>query len=642
MNCNIFCLRTFFVLLIRAGLIVLCAVYLSIAAARGQDSQLTPLPTPTATPSPNPTATPSPFPSVTPLPTPTPPVEDKQQTQPENLSGVPVIAPQFRFEDRSLPELGRVGVDMMQQKPLSLREALELALLNNKDIEVSRQNTRIAEFDVTAAGGVFQPRSVIQTFYERSTTPSASAIIAPDGKLTSSNFASNAQLNILEPKFGGQFQAQFSNSRLTNTSIVNTLNPQFSTNLNFQYTQPLLRGRRIDQNRRQIEISRRNLSLSDAQFRQRTIDVITNVQRAYWDLTFALKNLQVQRDSVRDAKDQLASNQRRVTEGLLAPIDVVAVETQVANFEQLVYDALNQVTISENNLKNLIAASRADEIWAVSIVPTDQVEIDPPTVNLTDAVADAVANRPELEQNQVSRDINQIDQRFARDQTKPQIDLIANYNLAGLAGTELLGGNSFFGNNGLTTDRLNQVIGQVNTLNNAQGLPDIPALPPTVIQGAPDNLTGGFFNSLTNLFAFRYPTLRLGVSFGLPFRSRTAEAQLGRSLVEGERLTTQRQQLEQNIQVEVRNALQFVRTAQARLRAAAIARTNGEAQYASEQRKFDEGQSTVFLVLERQTQLATARGNELRAQTELNKAIADLQRATGNSLRANNIVARIR
>lgn len=632
MNCNIFCLRSFFVLLIRAGLIALAAFYLSVAAARAQDLPSTVAPSPTATPSP----------SVTPLPMVTPLPADKLQTQPEDLSGVPVIAPQYRFQDRSLPELSRVGVDMMQQKPLGLREALELALQNNKDIEVARQNTRIAEFDVTAARGAFQSRSVIQTFYERSTTPSASAIIAPDGSLTGSNFAANAQLNILEPKYGGQFQAEFNNSRLTNTSIVNTLNPQFSTNLNFQFTQPLLRNRRIDQNRRQIEISRRNLSLSDAQFRQRTIDVITNVQRAYWDLTFALKNLQVQRDSVRDAKNQLASNRRRAEVGLLAPIDVVAVETQVANFEQQVYDALNQVTIAENNLKNLIATSRTDELWAVSIVPTDQVEIDPPTLSLPDAVAEAVANRPELEQNQVSREINQIDQRFAREQTKPQIDFVANYNLAGLAGAELLGANSFFGNSGLTTSRLNDVIGQVNTLNNAQGLPDIPVLPPVVVQGAPDNLTGGFFNSITNLFAFRYPTLRLGVSFEFPFERRTAKAELGRSLVEGERLTTQRQQLEQNIQVEVRNALQFVRTAQARLRAAAIARENGEAQYASEQRKFDEAQSTTFLVLERQTQLATARGNELRAQTELNKAIADLQRATGNSLRANNIIARIK
>src|SRR5262249_16614525 len=121
-----------------------------------------------------------------------------------------------------------------------------------------------------------------------------------------------------------------------------------------------------------------------------------------------------------------------------------------------------------------------------------------------------------------------------------------------------------------------------------------------------------------------------------------AEAQLGRSLVEADRIKTQREQLEQAIQVDVRNSLQSVRSAEARLRAAAVARDTSERQYQSEQRKLDAGQSTVFLVLQRQTEMTTARGNELRAQTDLNKAIAELHRATGNALQANSIVVRTR
>jgi HAE1 family hydrophobic/amphiphilic exporter-1 len=132
------------------------------------------------------------------------------------------------------------------------------------------------------------------------------------------------------------------------------------------------------------------------------------------------------------------------------------------------------------------------------------------------------------------------------------------------------------------------------------------------------------------------------VTVNLPFRNSTAKAQYGRTLVDEERIRTQREQLEQLIQVDVRNALQQVKTAESRLRAAASARSASEQQYASEQRKLDAGQSTVFLVLERQTQLATARGNELRAQTELNKAIAELQRATGNALEQNRVEIRVR
>jgi outer membrane protein TolC len=132
--------------------------------------------------------------------------------------------------------------------------------------------------------------------------------------------------------------------------------------------------------------------------------------------------------------------------------------------------------------------------------------------------------------------------------------------------------------------------------------------------------------------------VRFGVQFNLPlFGDKTAKAQYGRALVEGERIETQRQQVEQSIQVDVRNALQSVHTAEARLRAAAIASENSQKQYESEQRKLDEGQSDIYRVLDRQTALASARSNELRARTELNKAITDLERAMGNTLKENGI-----
>ena len=576
-------------------------------------------------------------------PTPTPQgeletVKDTQNVQPENLEGVPKIAPNYESNDKTLPELGRVGVDMMNQKPLTLREAIVLALENNKDIEVTRKNVRISEFDLQAVRGVYQPRFNVQSFYERATTPTASFFSGgTDGSTTQSNFAGSARFEGLAPN-GGSYRVEFNNSRLNTNNLFATLNPQYASNLNFQYNQPLLRGRTFDQNRRQVEIAKKNLSLTDAQFRQRTVEIIAGVQRGYWDLTFALRNLQVQRDGVRDAKDQLAHNRRLVEEGQLAPVDIIASETQVANFEQNVYDALNTVTIAENALKNLIAANRNDKLWNESIVPVDPIDLDAPATSLPEALEAALQNRPELEVNETTKEINEIDQRFFREQTRPQVDLVANYNLAGLAGTANTGVNPF--SNDSTRLKINELVGRVNTINPA--LPPIAIIPAPLPQTLPDNLTGGYFSSLGNLAAFRYPTFRVGVSISLPFKSETAQAQLGRSLVEGERIKTQREQLEQNIQVDVRNALQFVRTAEARLRSAAISRENSQKQYESEQRKLDAGQSDVYKVLERQTALTTARSNELRAQTELNKAIAELQRATGNSLKANNVEARLR
>lgn len=580
----------------------------------------------------------------TPTPSPTPVARDKQNVQPEQLQGVPAIAPNYQSDDKALPDLGRVGVDMADQQSLTLAEAITKALENNKDIEVTRQNVRIAEFDLKAARGFYEPKFAGQTYYERAKTPVFTFFGGgPNFSLTQSNVVANAGVTGAIRQTGATFSVTGNNNRNTTNNLFTQVNPTYTSNLSFQFTQPIFRGRGFDQPRRTIEIAKRNLSLTDTQFRQRTIETIANVQRAYWDLTYTLRNLQVQRDGVKDAKDQLEHNRRLVQEGQLAPIDVVAAETQVANFEQAVYEALNAVGVSENNLKNLIAPNRTDAIWSRSVTPVDSVDLEPPITTLQQALDAAMQNRPELEINQAQRDINAIDQRFYKEQKKPQIDLIASYTLTGAAGTfnpDVV--NPFSGSG--TTETVNALIRNNEILRQTNpNLAQITPITPTVTPALPDELNGGVGGALGNLFANRYPTFRVGVQFNLPLLGdKTSKAQYGRSLVESERLETQRQQLEQNIQVDVRNSLQAVRTAEARLRAAAIARENSVRQYESEQRKLDNGQSDIYRVLERQTALTAARSNELRAQTELNKAIADLQRATGNSLKANNVEARLR
>ncbi|HEY3037339.1 MAG TPA: TolC family protein [Pyrinomonadaceae bacterium] len=555
-----------------------------------------------------------------------------QSPSPEDLQ-VPAIAPEFEPAQRPLPELGRVGVDMARQKPLTLREALALALENNKDIEVARHNVKIAEFDLQGARGAYDPKLSSSSYFEHFENPISSFLSGgSNGVTTSSDYTATARLEGQTPKFGGNYRLDFSSIRQTTDNQFVPLSPQYPTALTFNYTQPLFRGLRFDNNRRQIEIARKNLSLTDAQFRQRAIETITSVQRAYWDLVFALRNLQVQKDAVRDSRAQLEHNKRLVSEGALAPIDVVAAEAQVAGFEQSLFSSLEEVSRTENNLKNLIAVNRQADLWNLSIVPTDSVDLVPPAISLPEALKAALDNRPELQQSTVAREINQIDQKYFREQTKPAIDLVGSYGMVGLAGAL-----SPTAVNPITSSSI-ALRDRVNLLSTLAGLPPLPVTPS---QFSPI-LLGGYGKSLENLIANRFNNFRVGVQINLPLRNRTAEAQLGRSLVEGQRIATQREQLEQSIQVEVRDALQVVRSAEARLRAAGIARQASEQQYQSEQRKLDAGQSTVFLVLERQTALTTARGDELRAQTDLNKAIAELQRATGNSLTTNNIVVCVR
>ena len=538
----------------------------------------------------------------------------------------PPIAPNFQAPVRPLPSAERVGVDVSNQLPISLQDAITLALQNNNDIDSSRIGVQIAEYNLRAAQGVYDPVITSENFYERRTTPTASTIGgATNGSVTQSSLTGGVGVNGFSPWQGGSYSADFSSSR-TNTSNQNaTLNPQYPSLFSLSYTQPLFRGRTIDNNRRTIEIAKKNLSLSDAQFRQRAIEIIAQVEQAYWDLAYALRNLQVQIDAVKQARVQLESNQRLVAQGVLAPIDIIAANAQITTFEQNVYTAQENVTLAENNLKTLMLPDRTNEVWTRALVPISPVEVEIPRVPLETALAAALTNRQEIQQLQASAEINRINERYFRDQTKPQIDLVGTYQAAGLAGAVVPRAPST--PSALTT--------RVNELSALAGLPELPVT--TTTTNVPPNLVGGYFTSLGNLLAQDYPTYNIGVRISLPLGNRTAKANLGRTLAEGTQIENQRAQTEQTIEADVRNALQTLRSAEARLQAAAATRASAEQLFESEQRQFRAGTSTVFLVFQRQTTLISARAIELQAQTTLNKAVSNFQRVLGTTLTANSV-----
>ncbi|HWQ34653.1 MAG TPA: TolC family protein [Blastocatellia bacterium] len=543
----------------------------------------------------------------------------------------PVVAPDYKAPLRPLPPAERVGVDVREHTPLSLEEAVTMALNNNRDINISRIDTLLAGYDLSAARGVYDPRITSESYYEHRVTPVSSVIGGGrNGSVTQTDLTGSARIGGFTPFAGGAYQLDFSSTRLTTNNQFVSLNPQFPAALTVTYTQPLWRGLRFDDNRRRIEVAKKNLTLTDAQFRQRVIEIITRVEQAYWDLVFSLRNLDVQIEAVKQARRQSESNRRMVQEGLLALIDIVAADTQVATFEQNIYTAQEAVTRAENTLKTLLLADRTSPLWSQALWPTTPVTLEPPRIELSDAVSSALSSRPELQQLQASAEINEINSRYYRDQTRPQIDLVGTYTSSGLAGTVVNNGPNPF------TAGLTAIQQRINELSRLAGLEPLP--PPTISENAiSEALTGGYGQSLSNLLQQNYPTTRVGLRLTLPIFNRTAEAQLGRSLAEATRIINQREQLEELIEAEVRNTIQAVRSAEARLAAAASARSSAEQQFASEERRLQAGLSTVFLVLQRQTDLLAARGRELQAQTDLNKAIAELRRVTGVTLQSHHI-----
>ena len=176
-----------------------------------------------------------------------------------------------------------------------MEEAIRLALANNNDIDSSRIDTQIAAFELNAARGIYDPRLTTDLSYERTNSPVASLFGGgPEGRLSQNGFTGTGQLNGFSPLLGGSYSLTFDSARLDSNNQFATLNPQFPTRLNLSFTQPLFRGLTTDENRRRIEVAKRNLSLTDAQFRQRVMDVVSRVEQGYWDLVFALRNLEVQ------------------------------------------------------------------------------------------------------------------------------------------------------------------------------------------------------------------------------------------------------------------------------------------------------------------------------------------------------------
>jgi len=233
-----------------------------------------------------------------------------------------------------------------------MNEAIKRALENNNDIEVARDDVRFAETQLRALEGIFDPVFQFTPQYDKRISPQQSSL--GGGSVTSTTTYSWTPSVVKQfGRGGGNYFLQFQNSHTNTSNSFSLLNPFYSSNLSLTFTQPLLRDRSIDNNRRQIRIQRKRLDQSDADFRQRTIDVITRVQQSYWELVFALRdqqnnlaNLNLSRESLRNVEAQIAA-------GAKAPLERAEVQTELANRETALYSAIQAVAIAENNLKVL-------------------------------------------------------------------------------------------------------------------------------------------------------------------------------------------------------------------------------------------------------------------------------------------------
>ncbi len=537
--------------------------------------------------------------------------------------------------------LKRSGINASQTKSLTLDQAIRLALNNNNDIEIARDDVRIAELGLKSLLGSYDGIFTINPNYDRNSTT---------GQKSTGDLRINSDFTQLIRPGGGNYRVFFNNSR-TENAFAQAQATQgnigsggtsglYFTGLGVAYTQPLFRNFKTDNNRRQIKIQRKRIAQTDADFRRQTIQIISQVQRTYWDLVFALRDQQNRVANLNLTQENLRQIEARIEAGAAAPLQRAEVATELATRESDVLVALQQVSIAENLLKQLLLKDPNAPEWSESLIPTDSPVINFDDINLQDALDDAIRNRPELNRLKLEAEVNKIDVDFFKNQTKPRIDLNSSFSLEGISST-VANNNA----NGLNIPLISGdpntnadafLLDQIRKLNG--GNPTDGQIPTVFIPTSPGFLSGGFTQGLRNIFRSDAPNYSVGVTISFPLKNTQAKADLASARIQEERIVSQKLLQEQAIIAEVRNAVQAVETAQKRVLTARRARENAQIQLDGEQKLYDVGRSTTFLLFQRQNTLTNSRNAEIRAETDYNKALADLQRATSTTLQLNNVI----
>ena len=318
------------------------------------------------------------------------------------------------------PRIGIAG-----QAPLRLKEVIERVLANDPDLAISRIQLQEAGYQITSAKGYYDPIMGLRAYRTHTVSPVASILGgAASGKLGATDLNVTPQLSGITAA-GGTYSLNFANARQTTDNTFNTLNPQYPTALSLNLVQPLWRGLRFDENRHRLQVARKNQQLSTEQLRQRVIEVVTQAVQAYWELDYAYNNFNVQSEAVRLAERQYESNRRQAEQGILAPVDVVAAQTQAATFQQSLFTAQQVLTSAENSLKSLMLPNRSDLMWEAALIPETPLDTCPHR-----AVArcrQPGARRPPRDRRDHPRPRRQSARRATRHEaTRPHINVFAN------------------------------------------------------------------------------------------------------------------------------------------------------------------------------------------------------------------------
>ncbi len=480
-------------------------------------------------------------------------------------------------------------------KTLTLEESIILSLKNNLSIAVEVLNPELADISASVSKEMFLPSLSFNYSTQETNNPSYSWIEAA-GQVASMYDDYSVQLEQLFP-FGGTLSASLYSYKSDTNQKFQTINPRYGSRLAFQFTQPLLRDFGFKVTRREILVANNNAQISEANFKESLIQTIYEVEEAYWEYVYSLEDLKAKKQSLKLAQDLLTKNKKEVEVGMMAPIEVLSAESEVAAREAEIINAENLVRNNEDTLRTIINLAAEGEKKVQNIIPADKPSYHPKDISLDEALAVGMQNRPDLEASRFDIKSRDIELSYAKNQLLPALNLQASYWSPGISGTHIL----YKDNNPLT----DVVVGTI---------------------------PGDATKALEDALSFAYKNWSMGLTLSIPVETIFSRAQLAQAKVSFRQAKLKLQNDEQQAFLEIRNAVRNVESHYKRIQAYKAARELAEKGLKAEEKKLEVGLSTNYTVLQYQRDLADARSNEIRAIIDYNLALAALDAALGTTL----------
>jgi outer membrane protein len=473
-------------------------------------------------------------------------------------------------------------------RPLSVDEAVQLALEQNLGVQVERLNPQLQEIAIEQARTAWRPGFTAGLSATSQDSPPSSFLSGASDKISSTTTGGNFGISQLLP-WGTTYAVSYDSDRFKTNNAFSSFNPQLGANLDLVVVQPLLRGFRIDNPRYQLLVSKKNREIADVDLQQTIALTVRDVKNAYWDYKYALASLDVARQSFELARESLRNTRTRVEIGTLAPIDVIEAEAEVAQREEAVILAEASIGQTEDRLRSLVFDPNTPDFWNMRLELTDPVPFQVQAVDVDAAIRRALTDRTDLAQSKKSIERTGYTERFYKDQTLPGVDVRLDYNSTGLAGTQLVRGEGAF--------------------------------PPPII----GEVQRPYSDLLSDIFSSAFPTWRFSANVSYPIGQSTADASLARTRLETRQSQTNLRNLELQVATQVRDAGRQLMANSKRVDSTRASRVLAERRLEAEEKKFAAGMSTSFLVFQAQRDLAQARNTELRAILDYTQSQVDYE-----------------